>query len=85
MIERFMNPERSYGEPKYSQLSRQITELRKKLDKQLDHEGQELLEQLSDTYIRQGNAMLPDAFADGFWTAVELMLEFHQRRMTEQK
>lgn len=76
MLERLMNPERPYGEPQYSKLSEQISEMRHKLNGQLESEGQSCLEELSNAYIRQGNTMLPNAFADGFWTAVELMLEF---------
>lgn len=76
MFERLMKPEKPYGEPQYSKLSEEITCLKQNLMGQLNSEGQAWLEQLSDQYIRQGNAMLPDAFADGFWTAVELVLEF---------
>lgn len=76
MLERLMDPERSYGEPAYSKLSAEITDLRQKLSGQLDKQGQAYLEELSHAYHHQGNAMLPDAFADGFWTAVELVLEF---------
>ena len=78
MIERFMDCERPYGEPQYSQLSKQISSLCQQLNAQLDKDGQILLEHLSSAYIRQGNTMLPDAYADGFWTAVELMLEFYR-------
>lgn len=80
MLERLMNPERPYGEPQYSKLSEEITCLRQKLIGQLDPDGQRWLEQLSDQYIRQGNAMLPDVFAGGFWTAIELMPEFQTRK-----
>lgn len=79
MIERLMNPERPYGEPEYSRLSEQITQLKQELIIQLDQEGRERLEQLTDAYLRQENAVLRDAFADGFWSAVELMLEFQRR------
>jgi len=79
MIERLMDMEHPYGEPEYSKLSHEITRLRRILEKQLDREGVEYLEQLSDAYISQGSAVLRDAFADGFWCAVELMLE-HLRR-----
>lgn len=78
MIERLMNPERPYGEPEYSKISKQINNLRQQLQEQLDKENHSLLEQLCDAYIRQGNAMLPDAFTDGFWSAVELMLEYNK-------
>lgn len=76
MLEHLMDPERPYGEPAYSKLSVEIADLQQRLDDQLDEQGQAWLEELSYAYHRQGNAMLPDAFADGFWMAVELMLEF---------
>lgn len=79
MIERLINLERPYGEPEYSKLSKQITMLQEQLAKQLNQEGKEWLEQLSDAYIRQSTAILYGAFADGFWSAVELMLEFQHR------
>ena len=78
MLERLMNSESPYGEPQYSKLSEQIIQLKERLVEQLDPYGKDQLEQLSDAYIRQGSLMLPDAFADGFWTAVELMLEFEK-------
>ena len=39
MIERLMDMERSYGEPEYSKLSHQITQLRQALEQQLNQEG----------------------------------------------
>lgn len=85
MIKQLMNPERPYGEPEYSKLSKKITKMQKALAEQLDQEHQVLLEQLSDTYIRQGNNMLEDAFADGFCTAIELMLDFVQHRQEDSR
>lgn len=80
MIERLMNQERPYGEPEYSKLSAQISQLKQQLCEQLNQEGKDWLEQLADTFMRQELLVLRDAFADGFWTAVELMLEFQQRK-----
>lgn len=82
MLERLMNPERPYGEPTCSKLSAEIADLQKKLNDQLDKQGQAWLEELAHAYLRQENAMLPDAFADGFWTAVELMLEFKSWKLS---
>lgn len=79
MLEQLMNPERPYGEPEYSRLSEQITQLKQELIIQLDQEGRNGLEQLTDAYLHQENAVLRDAFADGFWSAVELILEFQRR------
>ncbi|MBR2928354.1 MAG: hypothetical protein IKC24_04265 [Oscillospiraceae bacterium] len=82
MLERLMDPEQPYGEPQYSQLGEQINGLLQILNGKLGPENQQLLQQLSDTYIRQQTIILSDAFADGFWTAVELMLEYYQRKPT---
>lgn len=82
MIERLMNLERPYGEPEYSRLAEKITQLKQQLAGQVDQEGVRWLERLSDLYIRQETAVLRDAFADGFWSAVELMLEFQHRGRT---
>lgn len=83
MIEKLMNPERPYGEPDYSKLSEQIHQLQQTISVHLTTEGQKQMEQLADTYIRRETAALSDAFADGFWTAVELMLELYQRKLTQ--
>ena len=76
MIERLVDLERQYGEPEYSKLSKQIIVLQEKLKKQLGPEGKEWLEQLCDAYIRQGTVILYDVFADGFWSAVDIMVEY---------
>lgn len=81
MIEQLMNPERPYGEPEYSKLLAEISQLKAALCGQLTHEGQRWLEQLTDVYMRQENAVLHDAFSEGFWTAVKLMLEFERRQL----
>lgn len=80
MIERLINLERPYGEPEYSRLSEQIAQMKQQLCFQLNQEGRNRLEQLTDIFMRQETVILHDAFADGFWTAVELMLDFQQRK-----
>jgi len=79
VIERLMNLERPYGEPEYSRLSKEISKLKDFLCDKLDQDGRKLLEQLTDVHMQQETAILYDAFSDGFWTAVELMLEFEHR------
>ncbi len=79
MIEWLMNQERPYGEPEYSKLTEQIVQLKQTLTGQLGQEGIRQLEQLSDFYMRQENAVLRDAFSEGFYAALELMLEFYGR------
>lgn len=83
MIEKLMDPERPYGEPAYSKLSEQIHQLQQAISVQLMPENQKQMEQLADAYIRRETAALSDAFADGFWTAVELMMELYQRKLTQ--
>ena len=78
MIEHLINLECPYGEPEYSKQSEKIAQLKKLLYDQLEETGQERLEQLTDAYMRQETAVLRDAFADGFWSAVEMMLEYQQ-------
>ncbi len=79
MIERLMNLERPYGEPEYSELSEEISKLKDSLCDKLDQDGRKRLEQMADTCVRRETAVLRGAFADGFWTAVELILEFEHR------
>lgn len=80
MIARLINLERPYGEPKYSSLSEEISRLRNQLNDLLDQQGVRWLEQMTDAYMKQEDAVLRDAFAEGFWSAVELMLEFERRK-----
>lgn len=80
MIERLLDAERSYGEPTYGKLSKEIVQLKDLLYNQLEQTGQGWLEQLTDAYLQQENAVLCDAFAKGFWSAMELMLEFYRGR-----
>lgn len=78
MTERLMNLERPYGEPEYSKLSKEISKLKDALCDKLDQDEQKWLEQMMDTCMRRETTVLRDTFADGFWTAVELMLEFER-------
>lgn len=75
MIERLFDEERTYGEPQYSEAAEQINEVRQLLMGRLDSEGQALLEQLTDLYIRQSGLELKDAFAEGFSVAIKLLVE----------
>lgn len=80
MIKQLVNTERPYGEPEYSKQSAEIARLKKLLCDQLGQTGQVWLEHLTDAYMRQETAVLHDAFADGFCSAVELMLEVQRRK-----
>ena len=82
MIERLINWERPYGEPEYSKLAAEITQLKQQLSEQATPEGVRWLEQLTDLYMQQETAVLRDAFTDAFRSAVELMLEFQRGRRT---
>ena len=79
MIEQFFNEERQYGEPTFSQMTAQIVKVREAMRTQLDDTGKARLGQLEALYIRQNTAMLKDAYADGFSTAVKLLLEALRR------
>lgn len=75
MIEQLFNEERQYGEPTFSQMTPQITKAREAIRNHLDDAGKARLGQLEALYIRQNTAMLKDAYADGFSTAVKLLLD----------
>ena len=82
VIKRLMNPEMAYGEPKYSELSIKITKMKQMLDEKLDADGRALLEQITEAHTRQENALVEDAYVAGFFTAVDLMLDYlrwHER------
>lgn len=81
MIERLMNLERPYGEPGYSKLSAQISQLKRQLNSQLNPQGKEQLEQLTNTYLEQSAALSEGSFTDGFCTAVDLMLDYLEHRI----
>ena len=80
VIKRLMNPEMAYGEPKYAELSVKITKMKQMLDEKLDSDGRALLEQITEAHIRQENVLIDDAYVAGFCAAVDLMLEYLQRR-----
>lgn len=75
MIEQLFNEEKQYGEPTFSQASTQIVKIRETLKAQLDAKGNAQLGQLEALYIRQNNAIVKDVYADGFSTAVKLLVE----------
>lgn len=75
MIERLMKSEIRYGEPKYSKIDSEIRETKRALAKELDEDGLNLLENLSDAYLRQTSVQIEGAFIDGFCTAVDLIFD----------
>lgn len=75
MIERLMKSEIRYGEPKYSKIDLEIREIKRALAKELDEDGLNLLESLSDAYLHQNSIQIEGAFVDGFCTAVDLILD----------
>ena len=75
MIEQLFNEERQYGEPVFSQTTAQIVKVRESVRTKLDDAGKAQLGQLEALYIRQNSAMLKDVYAEGFSTAVKLLLE----------
>lgn len=81
MIERLMDLERPCQDPRYHELAKETVQLRRQLDEQLDQEGIGQLERMMDASARQEDAVLHEAFADGFRAAVELMLDLYQKKM----
>ena len=79
MIEELFNEERQYGEPVFSQTTAQIVKVREAIRTKLDDAGKSQLGQLEALYIRQNNAILKDVYAEGFSTAVKLMMEAVKR------
>ncbi len=82
MIERLMNQECPYGEPKYRNLSKQIILLKQRLYGQLNQQGKDQLEQLTDVYLAYLAALREAAFIDGFCSSVELMMDYLEHRIT---
>ena len=76
MIERLMNLEHPYGEPQYRNLSEQIISLKQQLFSQLNRQGKDQLDQLTDNYLAQLAALREAAFFDGFCSAVDLMVDY---------
>ena len=76
LIKRLMDPEMAYGESKYSELSANISKMKQMLDEKLDADGRTLLEQITEVHTRQENVLVEDAYVVGFFTAVDLMLEY---------
>ena len=75
MIEQLFNEERQYGEPIYSQTTAQIIKVRETIRNKLDDAGKAQLGQLEALYIRQNSAIVKAVYAEGFSTAVKLLLE----------
>jgi len=81
VIEWLMDLEHPCKDPRYHEWAEQIVQLKQNLDKQLNQEGISQLAQMMDAYARQEDAVLREAFTDGFCAAVELMLELYRNRM----
>lgn len=82
MIERLFNVESSCDGPEYRKPSEKIIQLKQQLCGQLSPQGKELLEQLTDTYLEQSAVLLEVTFTDGFCTAVDLVLDYLEHRIT---
>ena len=80
MIERLMNLEYLYGEPQDRNLSEQIILLKQQLGRQLNQQGKDQLDQLTDNYLAQLAALREAAFIDGFCSAVDLMVDYLEHK-----
>ena len=83
MIERLFPEEWNFGGGKRREMERETVKIKEALSGKLDPEGRELLEQLSTSFIRSSNLEIQDAFAQGFWTALDLIMEYQQWRKSD--
>ena len=83
MIERLMNQERPYRESEYHNLLEQIILLKKQLYSQLNQQGKDQLEELTDIYLAQLSALREAAFINGFCSSVDLMMDYLEHRTTK--
>lgn len=79
MIERLINSERSYESPEHHKVSEQIVQLKQELYRQLDQQGKEQVDQLTNAYLEQIAALAENSFIEGFCAAVELALDYYFR------
>ena len=80
MIERLMNPELPYGEPEYSEISREINALMERLGEGMDADGRTLLGRLADLHTHRANVVAESTYIAGFCAAVDLMMDYLRRR-----
>ena len=83
VIERLMNLELADETPAYCNLSEQIILLKQQLYGQLNQQGKEQLEQLTDNYLTQLAVLREAAFIDGFCSAVDLMTDYLKHRTAD--
>lgn len=76
MIERLSNSRYLHGNVEFHRTEKQINQLLHSLHQQLGESGRVILEQLSEAYTHQYDAV----FADGFYSAAELAEDLLQIR-----
>lgn len=76
MIERLMNLEHMDEEPLCHSLSEQIIALKQQLYGQLNQQGKNQLDQLTDNYLTQLAVLREAAFIDGFCSTIDLMMDY---------
>jgi hypothetical protein len=81
MIERLMNLEQPCRESEYYNLLEQIILLKKRLYDQLNQQGKDQLEELTDIYTAQLSTLREAAFIDGFCSSVNLMMDYLEHRI----
>lgn len=82
MIERLINLEQPCEEPRYHKLTEQIVQLKQQLCGQLNPQGKEQLNQLTDIYLEQSAILRESAFIAGFCAAVDLASDCLMHRIT---
>ena len=75
-----MDLEKRYGEPEYSRLTEEISQIQNTLAKLLSADGKALLTKLCDAYAQQNVSIMEDIFTEGFCTAVELAADMLQHK-----
>ena len=80
MIERLFPEERNFGGEKRGETEQEIQRIKEALSEKMDMQGKRLLEQLSDACIRSSNLEIRDAFMQGLYDGMELMMRYYQAR-----
>lgn len=80
MVERLYQEERPYGGEKGQALTEQIQRLEAELTHGQTPEERKKLDQLSVAYLRRSDLAVRDAFIQGVWAGMELMMEYRERR-----
>ena len=82
MIEKLYPEDYPFGEPEYSDYERQIEMALAELRLHLSDRGLTILEQMDRFYHAQCETAVRDAFTVGFHSAIDLLIEVHESRLS---